>query len=307
MSVDVPRGKTSGRRRFVGGAASTLALCALVVACGRVQPTPPTAPLIPPTGGGGPPTYTLAWSDEFDGVAGTLPDPLKWGYDTGDGCPDICGWGNREKEYYTRAPENASLNGQGQLAIVARVAAPGLKCYYGACQYSSAKLTTRGKMSALPGRVEARIRIPAGQGLWPAFWMLGSNFPTTPWPACGEIDIMENHGSKPQSTSSAMHGPGYFGGTPFAHDNPIDDSYANDFHVFAVEWDGARATFFMDGKAHYSVLNTDVQRYGAWVFNQSFFVILNLAVGGNFDGDPQSNAILPATMLVDYVRVYTRS
>lgn len=307
MSAERPKRSYRARERFAGRVVSTLVLSAMIVACGRVDPTPPVQTPVTPTGGGGPPTYTLAWSDEFDGAAGAQPDSLKWGFDTGDGCPGICGWGNREKEYYTRAAENVSLNGQGQLAIVARAAASGLQCYYGSCRYSSAKITTRGKMSALPGRVEARIRIPAGQGLWPAFWMLGNNFPSTPWPACGELDIMENHGSRSLSTSSAMHGPGYFGATPFAHDALLAESFADDFHVFAVEWDSQRATFSVDGKAHYTVLRTDVERYGAWVFDQSFFVIVNLAVGGNFDGDPQSDAILPATMLIDYVRVYTRS
>ena len=149
-------------------------------------------------------------------------DPAKWVFDLGDGCTaGICGWGNNEKEYYTNAPDNASLDGQGHLAIVARPAVLNVSCYYGPCQYTSAKITTRGKMSAAPGRVEARIRIPAGQGLWPAFWMLGNDFATVGWPASGELDIMENKGSAPNTSSSAIHGPGYSGNTPFAHANSI--------------------------------------------------------------------------------------
>jgi len=241
------------------------------------------------------------WSDEFEGPAGTRVDTTRWRYDTGDGCPGVCGWGNNEKEFYTSDTANIQLNGLGQLAITARVALPGLTCYYGSCHYTSAKITTRGKMSVAPGRVEARIKLAAGQGLWPAFWLLGNNIGTVGWPTCGEMDIMENKGSQPTITSSAVHGPGYSGNTPFAH------SYApitGDYHIYAVEWDTESIRYFVDGTQHYIVTQTDVRQYGNWVFGQTFFVILNLAVGGNFDRDPQSDAIFPATMLVDYVRVY---
>ena len=249
---------------------------------------------------------SLVWSDEFDGPAGAPIDATKWRFDLGDGCQaGNCGWGNQEKESYTSAPENISLDGQGQLRIVARAAPAGLTCYYGPCRYTSAKVTTRGKFVAMQGRVEARIKLAAGQGLWPAFWMLGNSFPTTPWPQCGEIDIMENHGSDVASTSSAAHGPGYSGNTPFVHAYRLaSGTFADDFHTFAVEWDADRVQFFVDGALHYVVQRSDVQRYGNYVFDQGFFMILNLAVGGTFDGDPKSDAILPATVLVDYVRVY---
>jgi len=250
---------------------------------------------------------TLVWSDEFNGPAGSRIDSTLWRYDLGDGCQSgNCGWGNQEKEYYTSSSDNISLNGQGQLQIVARKAPDGLTCYYGACRYTSAKVTTRGHALAVPGgRVEARIKLPAGQGLWPAFWMLGSSFPATPWPRCGELDIMENHGSDLTSTSSAIHGPGYSGNTPFVHSYRLaQSSFADDFHTFAVEWNASQVQFFVDDKLHYLVTQSDALRYGNWVFDQSFFLILNLAVGGTFDGDPKSDAILPATMLVDYVRVY---
>ncbi len=300
------RGATESARR------ARRLLCALAVgagilSCGGAKTSELSLPVQPP-----PPvttqTWKQVWSEEFDGPAGALPDSLKWNHDIGDGCSaGICGWGNNEKEYYTRAPENGALNGLGQLAIVARKAAPGLTCFYGPCRYTSAKITTRGKMAAMPGRVEARIKLPAGQGLWPAFWMLGNNFPATPWPASGELDIMENHGSAPQSVSSAIHGPGYFGATPFAQGYVLGSgTFADDFHVFAVEWNAERVQFFVDDRQHYAIERTDVQRHGAWVFDKAFFVILNLAVGGNFDGDPKSDAILPATMLIDYVRAYTR-
>jgi beta-glucanase (GH16 family) len=249
---------------------------------------------------------TLVWSDEFDGPAGASIDNTKWRYELGDGCQSgNCGWGNQEKESYTSAPENISLDGEGRLRIVARAAPAGLTCYYGPCRYTSAKVTTQGKFTAIQGRVEARIKLASGQGLWPAFWMLGNTFPTTPWPQCGEIDVMENHGSDVTSTSSAAHGPGYSGNTPFVHSYRLaSGTFAEDFHTFAVEWDADRLQFFVDGALHYLVPRSDVQRYGNYVFDQGFFMILNLAVGGTFDGDPKSDAVLPATMLVDYVRVY---
>ena len=252
------------------------------------------------------PELKQVWADEFDGPAGSTIDGTKWRYDLGDGCQSgNCGWGNNEKESYTSASENVSLNGQGQLQIVARPATTSLTCYYGPCRYTSAKITTRGTLDVAPGRVEARIKLPAGQGLWPAFWLLGSNVGAVGWPQCGELDIMENHGSDLTSTSSAMHGPGYSGNTPFVHSYQLAAaSFAEDFHTFAVEWDSSRVTFFVDGTRHYVIQRDEVERRGKWVFGGPFFVILNLAVGGNFDGDPTSDAILPATMLVDYVRVY---
>lgn len=279
----------------------SLALAASL-ACGGA----PVATVSPPDNTA-PPTITwaLVWSDEFDGPAGSRIDDTKWNYDLGDGCQNgNCGWGNSEKEYYSSATDNISLTGDGQLAIVARVAPPGLSCYYGVCRYTSAKITTRGKMTAEPGRVEARIKLPAGQGLWPAFWMLGNGFPTTPWPACGELDIMENKGSESIVSSSAIHGPGYSGNTPFAHRQTLPTGTLSDFHVFAVEWDSESARFFVDNIPHYIVARESLERYGRSILSQSYFVILNLAVGGHFDGDPQSDVIFPAKMLVDYVRVY---
>lgn len=254
------------------------------------------------------PTWVLAWSDEFDGAAGARVDNTKWSFDKADGCAQgICGWGNSEKQYYTDAPENIALNGHGQLMIVARQAPADITCYYGACRYTSGKITTRGAMSAAPGRVEARIKLPVGQGLWSGFWMLGHGHPNIPWPLCGEIDVMENKGSEPGTTSSAVHGPGYSGKTPFAQAHILTRSTASeDFHTFAVEWDSVHVRFFVDNLAHYGITRDALEKYGQSILNRSYYLILNLAVGGHFDGDPQSDAIFPATMLVDYVRVFTR-
>ena len=254
------------------------------------------------------PKWALVWSDEFDGAAGRSVDAASWQIDSTDGCGrGNCGWGNNEKEYYSGATENLTLDGHGHLMIVARRAAAGLSCYYGPCRYTSGKITTRGKVAAKPGRVEARIKLAKGQGLWPAFWLLGADDPPIPWPDCGELDIMENHGSNVQSTSSAIHGPGYFGNTPFVHATALSQGgFSEDFHTFAVVWDSLSVRFFVDDSLHYTVERREIERYGRWVFDKPFFIILNLAVGGNFDGDPKSDAMLPATMLVDYVRVYER-
>jgi len=281
------------------GALATLQALALGAALACAHNTPsPTSTL--------PREWVQVWSDEFDGPAGARVDSTKWHYDIGDGCQQgICGWGNNEKESYTDLPENIALNGQGQLMITARHAPAGLTCHYGPCRYTSAKITTRGTMNAAPGRVEARIKLPAGQGLWPAFWMLGSGHPVTPWPACGELDIMEHRGSQPATTSSAVHGPGYAGSASFNHAHTLERGvYADDFHTFAVEWDSVGARFFVDGTIHYAITRATVERAGPFVLDQSFYLIVNLAIGGNFDGDPASDAIFPATMLVDYVRVY---
>jgi beta-glucanase (GH16 family) len=287
----------SSRRLALGlvGAALACAAGAPVI----VVPAPPPPP--PP-----PPTWTLVWSDEFADSAGAGIDTTHWRYDTGDGCSQgNCGWGNNEKEYYRSDASNIAQNGQGQLQIVARVATDSIRCWYAArCKYTSAKITTNGKMFADQGRVEARIKLAGGQGLWPAFWMLGKNIGTVGWPTCGELDIMENKGSQTTVTSSAVHGPGYSGNTPFAH--TYSPGATTDYHVYAVEWDSQSIRYFVDSAEHYSVTKAIVLQRGNWVFDQQFFVILNLAVGGNFDQDPQSDAIFPATMLVDYVRVYKR-
>ena len=255
-----------------------------------------------------PASWVQVWSDEFDGPSGTRIDGTKWRYDTADGCREgICGWGNDEKEYYTDAPENSALNGRGQLTIVARRAPPGLACHYGPCLYTSAKVTTRGKLVAAGGRVEARIRLPAGQGLWSAFWLLGDDVPARPWPQRGELDVMEHRGSDPITISSAVHGPGYSGATPFARALRLGRaSFTDDFHTFAIEWDIAHLRFFVDDVPYYEITRDALERFGESVLDRSYFIILNLAVGGTFDGDPRSDAVFPATMLVDYVRVYRR-
>ena len=255
------------------------------------------------------PRWRLVWGDEFDGAAGETVDTLSWSFDRGDGCADAnCGWGNEEKQSYTSDGANAALTGDGMLAITARRAAGTTACYYGPCRYTSARLTTKGKVGIRFGRVEARIRLPTGQGLWPAFWMLGEGFPSVGWPDCGELDIMEHHGSMPGNVSSAMHGPGYSGSGAIVHAHaPAGADFTTGFHRYAVQWDSTVVRFLVDDEPHFVVTRREVEARGTWSFDHPFYLILNLAVGGTFDDDPKSDAVLPATMLVDYVRVYRRA
>jgi beta-glucanase (GH16 family) len=235
-------------------------------------------------------TWNLVWSDEFNG---TSVNTANWTFETGGH-----GWGNQELENYTNGA-NASVSG-GILTITARRTTTG-SCWYGTCQYTSTRMKTQGKREIRYGRIEARMALPSGKGLWPAFWMLGSNIGTAGWPACGEIDIMENRGSSPGTASSAIHGPGYSGATPFNHSTGIS---AGGFNTYAVEWNATQMRFLVNGAVHYTVSKSTIQTRGNWVFDQPFFIIMNLAVGGHFDGNPTASTVFPASVRVDYVRVY---
>jgi beta-glucanase (GH16 family) len=175
--------------------------------------------------------------------------------------------------------------------------------------YTSARLKTLGKFSQTYGRFEARIKIPYGQGMWPAFWMLGDDIEKVGWPACGEIDIMENIAKEPAIIHGSIHGPGYVGGTGIEapYTLPGKRRFADDFHVFAIEWDPDSVSFFVDQYRYARRTRADLQPGWKWVFDKPFFLILNLAVGGNWPGNPDSTTVFPQTMLVDYVRAYQRS
>jgi beta-glucanase (GH16 family) len=257
-----------------------------------------------PTGGGPPPAWTLAWSDEFDGAAGSPVDGTKWVADTGGQ-----GWGNQEREYYTAGAENASLDGAGHLVITARAEPPSspYRCWYGTCRYSSGRLETKGRFASTYGRFEARIRIPRGQGLWPAFWMLGSDVDSAGWPKCGEIDVMENIGREPAVVHGTMHGPGYSGASGIGGgDTLATASFADDFHLFAVEWTPGQVRWLVDGREYRRTTPADLPPGTVWVFDHPFFLLLNVAVGGAWPGDPNPSTTFPQQMLVDYVRVYRR-
>ncbi|HLM56452.1 MAG TPA: glycoside hydrolase family 16 protein [Pyrinomonadaceae bacterium] len=250
--------------------------------------------------------WTLAWADEFNGPAGAAVDSAKWGFDVGGG-----GWGNRELEYYTDSTRNASTDGAGNLRIVAikeTLARKAARCWYGQCQYTSARLLTKGRFQQTYGRFEARLKIPYGQGIWPAFWMLGANIDPAGWPACGEIDIMENIGREPAVVHGTLHGPGYSGaagvGAPYSL--TTGQRFADDFHTFAVEWEPGAIRWYVDNQLYQTRTSADLPAGSAWVFDHPFFMILNVAVGGNWPGSPDATTTFPQTMLVDYVRVYRR-
>jgi beta-glucanase (GH16 family) len=248
-------------------------------------------------------TGSLVWADDFDGPAGSPPDPGRWVHDTGGG-----GFGNNELEYYTTSTSNAALDGNGHLVITARKENPaGYGCWYGSCQYTSARLNTSGRFSAQYGHIEARIQLPRGQGLWPAFWALGDNIGSVGWPNSGEIDIMENVGREPSVNHGSLHGPGYSGGNPLTatYTLPGGQAFADGFHLFAVDWAPDRVTFSVDGNAYETRTPADTNG-NPWVFNHPFFLLLNVAVGGSFPGSPDGSTVFPQRMVVDYVHVSTQ-
>lgn len=241
------------------------------------------------------PELQLVWQDEFDGPAGQLPDSTKWSFDIGTD------WGNAQLEYDTNRPENVSLDGTGSLAITARA-----ESYLGR-NYTSGRIQTLGKFAQQNGRFEARIRMPIGQGLWPAFWLLGADFGSVGWPACGEIDIMEYRGQEPRVVHGSVHGPGYSGGNAVTRAYTIPSgTLADGFHVYAVEWSDSQIQWSVDDQVYQTITPSSLPAGSPWAFRRPCFVILNLAVGGNFVGAPNGSTSFPQNLLVDYVRVYRR-
>ena len=268
------------------------------VAASPAQPTPVRA-----DGTG----WTLAWSDEFDGPAGSAPDPATWGYDLGDGSDiGLAGWGNNEREWYTDEPANVALDGDGRLAITVREGDGSRDCYYGPCEYTSARLLTRDRFEFQHGYLEARVRVPAGFGLWPAFWLLGSNIDAVGWPQSGEIDVMEFVGRWPTEVLGTVHGPGYSGSAGISGRIDLGEPVADAFHTVGLEWQPDRLAWFLDGALYHEVTRDDVEP-NEWVFEHPFFMLLNVAVGGNLGGPVSPDTVFPAQMLVDYVRLYSRS
>ncbi|HEX8921167.1 MAG TPA: glycoside hydrolase family 16 protein [Pyrinomonadaceae bacterium] len=249
--------------------------------------------------------WQLVWKDEFNGAAGARVDARNWTAEVGGS-----GWGNKELEHYTDDAKNAYLDGRGSLVIKAlrESLGPEFKCWYGPCQYTSARLITRNKFSQAYGRFEARLKLPQGQGIWPAFWLLGEDIGTVGWPACGEIDIMENIGREPATVHGTIHGPGYSGaggiGSSFALPNRA--RFGDAYHTFAIEWEPQVIRWYVDGQLYATKTPHDLPPGAKWVYDHPFFIILNLAVGGAWPGDPDRTTIFPQTMLVDYVRVYRR-
>ncbi len=242
--------------------------------------------------------WKLAWSDEFNAADGTAPDPAKWGFDLGGG-----GWGNKELESYTSRPVNVQQKG-GNLVITALkedyTGADGV-----ARPYTSARIKTKGLFSQAYGRVEARMQLPLGKGIWPAFWMLGDDIGSVGWPKSGEIDIMENIGEAGRIYST-LHGPGYSGagGISAKYNLPASEAVNDGFHVYAVEWSPNKIRFYFDDKLIAERTPADLPAGAKWVYDHPFFLILNVAVGGAWPGNPDEGTAFPQRMLVDYVRVY---
>jgi len=261
-------------------------------------PTPHPAPTATPS------AWNLTWSDEFDGAAGSPPNAANWNINTGDGSGQgLPGWGNQERETYAADPGAISLDGKGHLVITVRKADGSQPCYYGPCEYTSGKIDSRKLKEVQYGKVEARIKVPAGFGIWPAFWMLGNDIYTKPWPACGEIDVMENVGRWPNTVLGTLHGPGYYGSSGLSGQIDLKKPVAAAFHTFAVEWSPAGIVWTVDGVAYHHATSDDV-RAGTWVFDHPFYFVLNVAVGGNLGGLVDPKLPLPASMTVDYVRIY---
>ena len=254
-------------------------------------------PPIPPSTG-----WTLSWSDEFNGAGGATPDTSKWVYDIGGD-----GWGNHELETYTNRAVNAQTKG-GNLVITAQketfTGTDGITR-----DYTSARLKTLGLFSQAYGRFEARIKIPAGQGMWPAFWMMGKDIATVGWPKCGEIDVMENIGNEPGMVHGSMHGSSSVAVTtsvsaPFSL--PNGQKFADDFHVYAIEWEPTEVRFFVDTNKYATFQKANWASTGPWPFDHPFFILLNVAVGGDWPGSPDATTQFPQQMQIDYVRVYTK-
>ncbi len=235
----------------------------------------------------------LVWQDNFD--TDGAPDSGKWTYDIGTGTN---GWGNNELQYYTNRPENVKIQ-NGMLEITA------IKESYMGSGYTSARILTKGLFERTYGRFEARIKLPWGQGIWPAFWLLGDDSNgSVIWPQIGEIDIMEYRGQEPTITHGSVHGPGYSGGNPVTKSYELtNDRFDTGFHVFGIEWGPNYINYYVDDVLYNQITPSDAD--GEWVFNDnSFYMIMNMAVGGSFVGSPDNSTVFPQTMYVDYVRVY---
>ncbi|MCB8942409.1 MAG: family 16 glycosylhydrolase [Ardenticatenaceae bacterium] len=255
-----------------------------------------------------PNAWEMVWSDEFNGTAGTPPNPNVWKHELGDGTLNSNpGWGNGESQYYTNSTDNAALDGAGNLALTVHkvnTATSNLECWYGSCEYTSARLISWDRMEYEYGRIEARIQVPTGgDGLWPAFWMLGTDIGEVGWPQSGEIDIMEYVSRIPNEIFGTIHGPGYSGGASFGNTYDFGVPVSQTAHTYAVEWGPDEIHWYVDGINYHSAIPSDVAP-NEWVYNHPFFIILNVAIGGNFGGAIDPDIPFPQTMAVDYVRVY---
>src|SRR5215216_5230387 len=269
-----------------------LASCTAVVPEPTMTPAPTSTPVPSPTPEWNRFGWNLVWQDEF---GGTEISRENWTFDTGGG-----GWGNAEWEAYTDRPENVRVV-NGMLVIEAREE----KVTFSGLPYSSARIKTQGSHAWQYGRIEARLKLPYGQGIWPAFWMLGENMPQKGWPAAGEIDILEYVGREPDHIYATVHAPGYSGGNGVGSSLVVPaDALKNDFHIYAIEWQENEIRWYFDDQEYFKVTAEDVP--DKWIFDHPFFIIMNLAVGGRWPGYPDKTTAFPQFLFVDYVRVYQK-
>ena len=234
--------------------------------------------------------WELVWQDEFNTPG--APDAAKWTYDIGNG-PNNDGWGNAELQSYTSRAENIVI-ADGNLKITA---------IKNGNSFTSARIKTQGLFEQGYGRIEASIKLPYGPGIWPAFWMVGNDVNTKGWPQCGEIDIMEGRGQEPNIIHGTVHGPGYSAGAAITASYGLQNArFDTDYHLFAVEWTENCIDFYVDDVLYSRITPEKVT--GNWVYDHPFFIILNVAVGGNYVGWPTTSTPFPQTMYVDYVKVY---
>lgn len=283
--------------KYSSGYLGVIGLSLGLVACGGGSDSSPRDVVSDPTYQS-PISYegmTLVWAEEFE--SDTL-DLSSWSYDTGNGCPSLCGWGNNELEYYTDSPENSYV-ADGKLVIEAKN-----ESIMGA-HYSSAKLVTRDKKTFKYGRIDVRAKMPTGQGIWPAIWMLPAENVYGGWPASGEIDITELVGNEPEK----IHGTVHYGSSLGYHQSSGDSyslaagDFSDDFHVFSVIWAKDTIQWLVDGVTFHSASRATLGT-NTYPFNESFYLIMNVAVGGNWPGSPTDETAFPQTMIVDYVRVF---
>lgn len=229
--------------------------------------------------------WNMVWNDEF---SDNILNSSKWQFEIGTGSN---GWGNNELQYYTASPNNIYLD-TGYLHIKA------LQQAYNGSDYTSSRIKTQGLYDVLYGKIEARMKLPSGKGLWPAFWMLGSNITSLGWPACGEIDIMER-----VNTELKVHGTYHYDNSGHAYEGDYKYVDPSEFHVYSVEWDSDEIRWYVDDVEYFS---TDIgpTSVSKEEFHAPFFILLNVAVGGDWPGSPDATTVFPATMIVDYVRVY---
>ena len=277
--------RTSVIFRLLLGAVSA----SLASACAGMSPNTPAQP---------PVVYVLVWHDEFDGTTGSTPDPTKWDYNVGAG-----GWGNNELETYTKDAANAQVVADANATDGKALAITAIRPNAGS--YTSARLLTAGRFTVQYGRIEIRAKLPAGEGLWPAFWLLGANLDQVGWPASGEIDVMESISKEPSINHGSIHGPGYSGaqGRTAVYTLPNGQQFKDAYHTFAIDWSAGTIKWYVEGQLYEMRTPADVSGHG-WAFDHPFFLVLNLAVGGTLPGNPPDDAPFPQSLLVDYVRVY---